>query len=180
MTSPRSGRQEPTTSFVLPYRQTDGETAIELYELTGRTALPWQKNLIYDILGRNEDGLWTHLQFGYEVPRQNGKGEILLMRELFGLAVGERILHTAHLVSTAHKAWERLCSILDLLDVTYYSIKAKGQEIIDLEDGGRVEFRTRTTRGGIGESYDLLVIDEAQEYQTTHESALKYVIRASN
>lgn len=180
MTTPRSGRQEPTTSFVLPYRQTDGETAIELYELTGRTALPWQKNLIYDILGRNEDGLWTHLQFGYEVPRQNGKGEILLMRELFGLAVGERILHTAHLVSTAHKAWERLCSILDLLGVTYYSIKAKGQEIIDLEDGGRVEFRTRTTRGGIGESYDLLVIDEAQEYQTTHESALKYVIRASD
>ena len=77
MTSPRSGRQEPTTSFVLPYRQTDGETAIELYELTGRTALPWQKNLIYDILGRHEDGLWTHLQFGYEVPRQNGKGEIV-------------------------------------------------------------------------------------------------------
>lgn len=179
MTTPRSGRQEPTTSFVLPYRQTDGDTAIDLYELTGRTALPWQKNLIYDILGRNEDGLWTHLQFGYEVPRQNGKGEILMMRELYGLAVGERILHTAHLVSTAHKAWERLCGVLDKLEIPYYSIKAKGQEIIDLEDGGRVEFRTRTARGGLGESYDLLIIDEAQEYQTTHESVLKYTIRAS-
>lgn len=179
MTTPRSGRQEPTTSFVLPYRQTDGETAIELYELTGRTALPWQKNMIYDILGRNEDGLWTHLQYGFEVPRQNGKGEVLLMRELFGLAMGERILHTAHLVSTSHKAWERLCGILDRLEVKYYSIKAKGQEIIDLEDGGRVEFRTRTARGGLGESYDLLVIDEAQEYQTMHESALKYIISAA-
>lgn len=179
MTTPRSGRQEPTTSFVLPYRQTDGETAIELYELTGRTALPWQKNMIYDILGRNEDGLWTHLQYGFEVPRQNGKGEVLLMRELFGLAMGERILHTAHLVSTSHKAWERLCGILDRLEVRYYSIKAKGQEIIDLEDGGRVEFRTRTARGGLGESYDLLVIDEAQEYQTMHESALKYIISAA-
>lgn len=179
MTTPRSGSQEPTTSFILPYRQTDGETAIELYELTGRTALPWQKSLIYDILAQNEDGLWTHLQFGYEVPRQNGKGEILLMRELYGLAIGERILHTAHLVSTAHKAWERLCDILDKLGITYYSIKAKGQEIIDLEDGGRVEFRTRTARGGLGESYDLLIIDEAQEYQTMHESALKYIISAA-
>ena len=37
MTTPRSGRQEPTTSFILPYGQTDGDTAIELYELTGRT-----------------------------------------------------------------------------------------------------------------------------------------------
>lgn len=72
------------------------------------------------------------------MPRQNGKGEILLMRELYGLAVGERIMHTAHLTSTSHKAWERLCDILDKLGISYYSIKAKGREIIDLEDGGRV------------------------------------------
>lgn len=179
MTTLRSGRQEPTTSFILPYRQTDGDTAIELYELTGRTALDWQKSLIYDILARNENGLWTHIRFGYEVPRQNGKGEILLMRELYGLAVGERIMHTAHLTSTSHKAWERLCDILDKLGISYYSIKAKGQEIIDLEDGGRVEFRTRTARGGLGESYDLLIIDEAQEYQTVHENSLQPIISAA-
>ena len=179
MTTPRSGRQEPTTSFVLPYRQTDGEMAIELYELTGRLALPWQKSIEYDILARNEDGRWTHLRYGFEVPRQNGKGEILLMRELYGLAVGEWILHTAHLVSTAHKAYERLCGLLDKLEVKYYTIKAKGQEIIDLEGGGRVEFRTRTNKGGLGESYDVLVIDEAQEYLSSQESALQYVISAS-
>lgn len=180
MTKPRSGRQEPTTSFVLPYQITDGETAVQLYELTGRTALEWQKNLIYDILAKNDEGKWTHMTFGYSVPRQNGKGEILLMRELYGLAVGERILHTAHLVSTAHKAWERLTGILDMLAIPYYSIKAKGQEIVELKDGGKVEFRTRTAKGGLGESYDLLIIDEAQEYQTTQETALKYTISASS
>lgn len=179
MDTHRSGRQEPTTSFVLPYETTAGETAVELYELTGRTALDWQRIIIYDILGRNEDGLWTHSTYGYSVPRQNGKGEILLMRELFGLATGERILHTAHLTSTSHAAWERLCRILDKLGIPYKSIKAKGQERIDLKDGGKVEFRTRTNTGGLGESYDLLIIDEAQEYQTSHETALKYVISAS-
>ena len=179
MNKSRSGRQEPTTSFVLPYQETDGETAVDLYELTGRTALEWQKGIIYDLLAKNEDGKWTHTTFGFSVPRQNGKGEILIMRELYGLAVGERIMHTAHLTSTSHKAWERLCDILDKLEIPYHSIKAKGQEIIELRDGGRVEFRTRTNTGGLGETYDLLIIDEAQEYQTTQQSALKYVISAS-
>lgn len=175
----RSGRQEPTTSFVLPYENTEGETAVELYELTGRTALDWQRGIIYDILAKNEDGKWTHTTFAFSVPRQNGKGEILIMRELYGLAIGERIMHTAHLTSTSHKAWERLCDILDMLEIPYRSIKAKGQEIIELTDGGRVEFRTRTNTGGLGETYDLLIIDEAQEYQTSQQSALKYVIAAS-
>lgn len=176
----RIGCQEPTTHFALPYEQTDGEGAVRLYELTGRTVFEWQKVIAYDLLARNDDGLWTHTKYGYEVPRQNGKGEILIMRELYGLAIGERILHTAHLVQTAHKAWERLCGILDMLDIPYHSIKAKGQELIDLSDGGRIEFRTRTEKGGLGESYDLLVVDEAQEYQITHESALQYVISASD
>ena len=175
----RSGRPEPTTSFILPYEQTDGEIAVDLYELTGRTALEWQQGIIYDILAKNEDGKWTHTTFAFSVPRQNGKGEILIMRELYGLAIGERIMHTAHLTSTAHKAWERLCDILDMLGIPYRSIKAKGQEIIELTDGGRVEFRTRTNTGGLGETYDLLIIDEAQEYTTSQQSALKYVIAAS-
>lgn len=179
MDEQRRGRQEPTTSFILPYEQTDGETAVKLYELTGREALDWQRVQIYDILGKNKDGLYTHTTYGYSVPRQNGKGEILLMRELYALATGERVLHTAHLTSTSHAAWERLCGILDKLEVEYKSIKAKGQERIDLKDGGKVEFRTRTNTGGLGESYDLLIIDEAQEYQISHETALKYVISAS-
>ena len=175
----RIGRQEPTTHFALPYKTTNGEEAVRLYEMTGRAVFDWQKVIVYDLLARNDDGLWTHTSYGFEVPRQNGKGEILIIRELYGLAVGERILHTAHLVQTAHKAWERLCGILDLLGVAYHSIKAKGQELIDLAEGGRIEFRTRTEKGGLGESYDLLVVDEAQEYQTTHKSALQYVISAS-
>ena len=175
----RIGRQEPTTRIVLPYSETDGEKAAGLYELTGQEAMDWQKLIISDILARNPDGLWTHTRYGYEVPRQNGKGEILAIRELYALATGERVLHTAHLVQTAHKAFERLCAILDKLGITYKSIKAKGQELIEITEGGRVEFRTRTAKGGLGESYDLVIIDEAQEYQTEHETALLYVISAS-
>ncbi len=175
----RIGNQEPTIHFSLPYSQTEGQDAIDLYELTGRTALKWQQILVNDILSKNETGLWTHTRFGYSVPRQNGKGEILAIIELYGLAVGLRVLHTAHLTSTSHKAWERLCSFLDDLNVTYKSIKAKGQELIELTEGGRIEYRTRTAKGGLGESYDILIVDEAQEYTDDQESALKYVISAS-
>lgn len=176
----RIGRQEPTTHCVLPYSETEGQIAIDLYELTGRDAYTWQRTLINDILAINEDGLWIHTRYGYSVPRQNGKGEILAIRELYALARGERVLHTAHRVSTEHKAFERLCAFLDDLGMAYRSIKAKGQELVEITDGGRVEFRTRTATGALGESYDVLIIDEAQEYKIDQESALTYVISASS
>ncbi len=178
------GRQEPTTSVILPYSDSDGALAIKLYEATKRTAFPWQKALIYDILAKTDDGLWVHTKMGYSIPRRNGKGEILIMRELYGLATGERILHTAHRVTTSHSAWERLVGILDSLglekDKDYKSIRAKGQECIQLLDGGSIDFRTRTAKGGLGEGFDLLIIDEAQEYQADQETALKYVVTDSS
>lgn len=36
-----------------------------------------------------------------------------------------------------------------------------------------MEFRTRTSTDGLDEGFDLLVIDEAQEYTEDQESALK-------
>lgn len=175
----RTGRQEPTLSLVLPYQKTDGAIAVQLYNLTGRTAMPWQESLIYDILAKDENGLWVHSHFGYSIPRRNGKGEILVMRELYALAVGEKVLHTAHRTSTSHSAWERLCSILDMLKIEYRSIRAKGQETIKIKGGGEIFFRTRTAKGGLGEGFDLLVIDEAQEYQVDQESTLKYIVTSS-
>ena len=179
----RIGRQEPTISVTLPYTRTRGPAAVKLYSISGNKSHPWEEALVYDIMAINGDGLWIHQKFGLAVPRQNGKGEILIIRELYGLAIGEHILHTAHRVSTSHSAYKRLEKYLKAMglekDKDYHSIKAKGQEIIELKDGGTIEFRTRTATGALGESYDLLVIDEAQEYQTAHETALKYVIAAS-
>ena len=174
------GRQDPTTSHIIEYKETDGDMAVQLYELTGRTAMPWQEAICYDILAMDANGRWIHSKFGMAIPRRNGKNEVLIARELYGLAIGERILHTAHLISTAHAAWERLCKRLDAADIDYTSIKAKGQELIELENGGRIEFRTRTAKGGLGEGFDLLVIDEAQEYQTDQETALNYVVTDSH
>lgn len=174
------GRQTPTTSVVLSYSKSKGKQAIELYEKTDRKAQKWQSNLLKDILAVNKEGLWVHTKYGYSVPRRNGKNEIVAIREMWGLLNGEHILHTAHRTTTTHAAWERLLSLLGKADIEIASsYRALGRENIEIKDGGRIEFRTRTSKSGLGEGFDLLVIDEAQEYQEDQESALKYVVSDS-
>ena len=174
------GRQIPTVSVILPYRETKGSEAIELYNITGADAYEWQENLTYDVMGVNEDGLWVHQKFGYSIPRRNGKSEIALARCLWGLKNGEHIIYTAHRAMTSHKMWERLermCAKAKI--VVESSIKAFGKEHLYTESGGVIEFRTRTSTGGLGEGYDLLIIDEAQEYTPDQETSLKYTVSDS-
>ena len=106
------GRQTPTQSIILPYKKSLGPKAIKSYQESKRTALEWQKLLISNIMAVDDSGLWTHATFGYEVPRQNGKGEVLTRRELEGLKSGERVIHTAHRTSTSHSAFVRLLKVL--------------------------------------------------------------------
>lgn len=175
----RIGNQNPTQALILPYRKSHYKEAIELYEKSERKAQKWQTMLLKHILAVNTKGLWIHTKFGYSLPRRNGKNEVVTMREMYGLERGEQILHTAHRTTTSHAAWERLLRLLDKSGMEYKSLKATGRERIETANGGRVEFRTRTSTGGLGEGYDLLVIDEAQEYTTDQESALKYVVTDS-
>ena len=161
-----------------------GPEAVAIYEKTGREAQRWQAYLLRHILGVNKAGLFVHTKFGYAVPRRNGKNEVAAIRELWGLQAGERILHTAHRTTTSHAAWERLGQLLSdagyIEGEDYTTTKQYGLEkIIFHESGGVIHFRTRSTKGGLGEGFDLLVIDEAQEYTHDQESALQYVVSDS-
>lgn len=191
----RYGRQSPTSSVVLPYTDTLGERAIELYRQTGRTPQPWQEALVYDIRAINDDGLFTHTKFGYEVPRRNGKGEIITIVELDDLQSGRKTLHTAHRATTSSSAAMRLAELLkargykevqrikkdETYEKSYVFAKQFGLEKITLLDtGGTVDFRTRTAKGGLGEGFDTLIIDEAQEYTDDQQSSLQYVVSDSD
>lgn len=159
MAKSREGRQTPTQSIILPYSNSKGMETVELYNSSGFTAMPWQELLITDIEAYNENGLWIHTKFGYSVSRRNGKNEVVTMREMSGLKRGERILHTAHLASTSHAAWERLKNRLEKAGIEIVSsYRAKGSEHIEIEGGGFIAFRTRTSKGGLGEGYDTLVV----------------------
>ena len=176
----RVGNQIPTQSVILPYEKSYGDEAVQIYNLSGNTCFDWQTLLLNDLMAYNEDGLWVHTKFGFAVPRRNGKTEILDQRELWGLFTGEHILHTAHLTDTAHTAWERLKARLEEIGIEpKHTFKGYGKERIELDNGGYIDFRTRTSSGALGQGYDLLVIDEAQEYTTQHQTALNYVTSSS-
>ena len=176
----RVGNQIPTQSVILPYEKSYGDEAVQLYNMSGNVCQEWQALMLNDIMAFNEDGLWVHTKFGYSVPRRNGKTEILTQREIWGLFNGEHILHTAHLTDTAHIAWERLKARLEEIGVSPASTyKGYGRERIQMKNGAVIDFRTRTSSGALGSGYDLLIIDEAQEYTKAQQTALNYVVSSS-
>ena len=191
----RYGRQTPTNSVVLPYTETYGERAIDLYKQTHRSAQPWQEAMVYDIRAVDDGGLFVHMKFGYEVPRRNGKGEILTIVELDDLFQGRKTLHTAHRTTTSSSASLRLANLLrdmgyeevqrisrdEVYEKAYTYSKQFGLERIKLLDtGGSVDFRTRTAVGGLGEGFDTLIVDEAQEYTDDQQNTLQYVVSDSD
>ncbi|MCR8969283.1 DEAD/DEAH box helicase family protein [Facklamia sp. 7083-14-GEN3] len=179
------GRQTPTVSYYFEFDKSDFEEAVKYYERTSLKVYEWQKNLLKPLMAVDDDGLWTHQKFGYSLPRRNGKTEVVYIKELWALEKGLNILHTAHRISTAHSSYEKVKKYLEMFGYVegedFNSIKAKGQERLELyNSGGVIQFRTRTSTGGLGEGFDLLVIDEAQEYTDDQESALKYTVTDSD
>src|SRR5699024_2761557 len=150
---------------------------------------PWQAEIIASWLGRRADGRLAAGRCGVSVPRQNGKNAILEVVELFKMAVlGRRILHTAHEVKTARKAFLRLKSFFETerrwpelaaLVAPGGIRRTNGQEAILLTNGGSVEFVARSRGSGRGFTVDDLVLDEAQELTDEQLEALLPTISAA-
>lgn len=186
MSEVRLGKQTPTICIRLPYTESLGTEAVDLYNQSDRTAQDWQALMLEDIMAVNADGLWIHMKYGWSIPRRNGKSEILIMRADWDLLHERRCLYTAHRESTAASAWEKVLRLLTKMgykeDEDFKAYKSAGRRSIEwLKDGSEavINFRTRSSTGGLGEGYDTLIIDEAQEYTADQESALKYVVTDS-
>lgn len=191
----RKGSQIPSFTNVefKKIKKTKGQEAIKLYKSTNQALLEWQELQIKAIMEVNPDGLWKNMVYGLCVSRRNGKGEILAAREFEGIVnLEEKICHTAHRTTTSHDAFNRLYTLLKkagyeehsrkqkvMPERSFFASKQYGLEHIEISGGGVIDFRTRTNNGGLGEGFDLLVIDEAQEYTSKQESALIYTVSAS-
>lgn len=177
----------------MSYDTSKGQEAIDLYATTGQELVEWQAIQVSAILA-TDGNEWKYIKYGLSVSRRNGKGEILAARELEGIVnLGEKICHTAHRTTTSHDAFNRLYTLLkkagyeeyskkkkEMPEKSFYASKQYGLEHIEVVGGGVIDFRTRTNNGGLGEGFDLLVIDEAQEYTSKQETALAYTVSASD
>ena len=181
------GTASPRVRHAPAAGSSEGANAVWLASSYGLEPDPWQAGLLHDWL-LVRDGRWASARCGTAVPRQNGKNGALEVRELYGMvALAERILHTAHEVKTARKAFARLLEFFDnprsypeLAAMVREVRRTNGQEAIVLDNGGSVEFIARSRGSGRGFSVDVLVADEAQELTEDAWSALLPTISASN
>jgi len=165
----------------------DGGDACFLASRYGLTPDPWQEMVITSWLGRTPADRLAAGRCGLAVPRQNGKNGILEVVELFKIVVqGRKILHTAHEVKTARKAFIRLRSFFEnerlwpeLAGLVKEIRQTNGQEAIVLTNGGSVEFVARSRGSGRGFTVDDLVLDEAQELTDEQLEALLPTISAA-
>lgn len=183
----RHGNQNPTFHHAEKYKKTEGSFAAQLSASYDLKPHPWQEEILNDWLAVDNNGKLIHSYCLLEVPRQNGKTGVSDPRETWGLVKrGESILHTAQEFQTAKKAFDRLRKKfgsrkndpyadypeLNAL-VDHYTISA-GQMVLDLINGGHIEFRTRGNNSdmGRGGTFDLVVIDEAQSYTEAQDASL--------
>lgn len=165
----------------------DGDEAVALASAYSLVADDWQADVVGNWLARRKDGRLAAGICGLAVPRQNGKNGILEIVELHKIvAQGRRILHTAHEVKTARKAFLRLKSFFEnevkwpeLAALVKEIRQTNGQEAIVLTNGGSVEFVARSRGSGRGFTVDDLVCDEAQELTDEQLEALLPTISAA-
>jgi hypothetical protein len=165
--APAVGAQRPRVCWIPEFASSAGQEAVELAAMAGLGLDPWQQFVLEHSLGERADGKWAAFEVGVDVSRQNGKGGILEARELAGLfLLGERlVVHSAHQFDTSLEAFRRLLFLIedtpDLDRRVRRVVRSHGEEGIELMNGQRIRFRTRTKGGGRGFSGDCLILDEA-------------------
>lgn len=134
---------------------------------------PWQDYVIEHALGRRKNGKWAAQEVVTEVPRQNGKGEIIIARELLGMFLfrEKKIIHTAHEFKTAKEGLLKLSAYITqnpeldaLVDIktgntdpgVYWKLK-RGQK----QPERSIQFLARSGGSGRGFTADTLIYDEA-------------------
>ncbi len=182
----RTGNQKPRIDI---YHDGDIELAertIELWEHYNKPLLPWQKAVIRRWMATDEEGKWANPSAGLLVARQNGKSELAICRILGGMVfLGEHLVYTAHQISTTDEIKRRILrffydaepELRDLLTAEFDK-NPKSYDYVELRNGGRVVFRTRTRSAGLGFTNDTIIYDEAQEVQDAHEEALLPTVSA--
>ncbi|MFI8660118.1 hypothetical protein ACIGKR_09015 [Rhodococcus qingshengii] len=174
------------------YLDTFGPEAVAFAAKYGLVADRWQALVLDDWLAFRPDGKWACSRCGLSVPRQNGKNGVIEIRELFGMVeLGEHILHTAHEVKTARKAFKRLkhffgekpndpsAKFPELNALVVELRNTNGQEAIVLSNGGSIEFVSRSKGSARGFTIDIVVMDEAQELSNDAFEALGPTTRSA-
>ncbi len=158
------------------YVTSAGGEVVDLMAQLGRPLDPWQAWIIERGLGQNPGELGEMEMAadtcGCWVPRQNGKGDIIMALEmgwlfLFGVSL---VGHSAHLYSTAAEGFIRIKALIEENDAilggalkrVWSGVGNQGVELTPKYGRARLLFKAREGGQGLGFSYPKLILDEAQ------------------
>lgn len=161
-----------------------GDEAVDLLVAANRPPDPWQGSALHDALGERQDGKWSASEVGLVVPRQNGKGDVLLGKALHSMFLTpvKLILWSAHEFKTAREMFLRTRETID--GSHYLSRRVKtvrtshGEEGIELKDGTRLGFVARSRGSGRGFSPEELLLDESFALTDEQVSAQLFSVSA--
>lgn len=158
------------------YLTSAGSEVVDLMSDLGRPLDPWQAWIIGHGLGQVKDE-YGDLEMaadtcGCWVPRQNGKGDIIMALEVGWLFLFKVALigHSAHLYPTAAEGFQRIKVLIEENEhILGSAIKrvwsANGKQGIELTpkyNRARLLFMAREGGQGLGFSFPKLILDEAQ------------------
>lgn len=171
---PDTGVQTPRVEVHPLFVSSVGDDAVSwVREVAGMTLFPWQEYVLRNMLNMRGDGKWAAPDVGLVVPRQNGKGEIIIARELFGLFMlrEKKIVHTAHEFKSAKEGLVKLQAVIarnpdlaSMVDIktgnmdpgVYWKPSRRGEP-----SPRAIQFLARSSGSGRGFTADFLVMDEA-------------------
>lgn len=196
MTQHRVGNQEPTFQRVSEYDDSHADLAIDFFKNLGFNLLTWQKlqlTLMLAVIYIGDLVRVAAKSICFSVPRQNGKSFAARLYAIWAACIqGKKVLYSAHNGRTCRKFFNMLEDIFtnkQKYPDLYNSValdrrgqqrinRQRGEEGIYFKNGGYIEFQTRTNSGARGDSVDVLIIDEAQEYTSAMQEAIKPCLSA--
>lgn len=183
----RKGNQEPTFSTVKRWTYTDGEFAANMFSEYGVEFYESQRYELCVFLARHDDDSYAALTICISKPRQNGKSFAARFYALWMAAIeGKAVLFSAHHGKTVRKMFKEIRNFIestpDFLAMLkpgkggiYAAAGSEGFYFVDENgrDAGKIEFQTRTNSAARGETYQVIIVDEAQELTAEQLEALK-------
>lgn len=181
------GSQEPRYRVEPKRERSDGSDAAYLMQAYGYKLDPWQQDVMDCWLGVDKNGDYSMTSAGLALPRQNGKNVCLETREIYGALInGEKILHTAHQVRTSKKSFNRLVQIFtdkrhpEIQEAVKQIRFTNGEEMVELKNGGLIEFSARSRQAARGfDGISVVIYDEAQELTEDQVEAIMATLSAS-
>jgi hypothetical protein len=196
---PFVGNPRPTFEWCPDAYASSGPEVVEFAGRQGVILFDWQDHILGGAMGEDSSGMWACNEVVLIVPRQNGKTEIIIARELSGLFVFNEklIIHSAHQQRTSNDAFERMKTVIESnpdLDKRVVQIhRSKGEEgfILKITHDAkatrcaecavrdrdwhiaRLRYMARSGSGGRGfTKADTIILDEAMILDTAPIAAL--------